>query len=123
MATLNHSEKKTYPQLSRLVPYVREALSISQEQMGRLLKVSGRSVARWEKEKTGPKKGVQKELLKRLYEIAVLGSKIYTAEGLNEFLSTPLSVFGGRTGYDLIFLGEHQRVLGALAADYEGLGT
>lgn len=35
----------------QLVPSVRNDLAISQEQLGRLLKSSSRSVARWEKEK------------------------------------------------------------------------
>jgi hypothetical protein len=111
------------PRFSQLIPQVRGSLSISQEQMGWLLRASGRSVARWEKQKTGPERGEQRERLEKLQEIVNLGRKIYTAKGLNDFLSTPLSVFGGRTGYEMIFLGEHQNVLSALAADYEGLGT
>lgn len=123
MEALNFSKNEKNLRPSQLIPQVRNSLSISQEQMGRLLRVSGRSVARWEKDKTGPERGEQKERLARLHEIVKLGGKIYTPKGLNDFLSTPLAVFGSRTGYEMIFLGEYQKVLSALAADYEGLGT
>ena len=106
----------------RIVPLIRKDLSISQEQLGRLLKTSGRTVARWEKEKKAPVRPETLERLIQLKKIARLGLKIYTPEGLNEFLSTPAAVFDGKTGYDMILLGEYDAVVGALAADYEGMG-
>jgi hypothetical protein len=47
---------------------------------------------------------------------------VYTAEGLKEFLTTPLPVFNGYTAIDLMLIGEYNRVISALAADFEGLG-
>lgn len=104
------------------VSLVRQELSVSQEQFGRLLRVSGRSVARWEKSGKAPVKHETLERLAKLKKIAVLGLKVYTPEGLKEFLSTPLDIFGGRTGYDMIALNEYDTVMSALASDYEGLG-
>ena len=106
----------------QLVPSVRNDLAISQEQLGRLLKSSSRSVARWEKEKKAPVRSETLERLLQLKKIAALGRKIYTSEGLNEFLATPLAVFDGNTGYDMILIGDYDKVIGALAADYEGMG-
>jgi len=105
-----------------LVPLVRGELALSQEKLGLLLEVSGPSVARCENEK---KAGVRQETLERLAQlkkIITIGRKVYTAKGLNEFLSIPLSVFGGKSGYEMILLAEYEAVIGALAADYEGMG-
>ena len=108
--------------ISKLVPLVRSELSVSQEHFGQLLRVSGRSVARWEKERKAPMKYETRERLTQLKKITTIGRKVYTPKGLNEFLSTPLSVFGGKTGYDMISLNENEAVISALAADYEGIG-
>ena len=105
-----------------LLHLVRNALPISQEQVARLLKVSSRTVARWEKSNSGPERQEQRERLARLQEIIDLGTKVYTPEGLSEFLSTPLPEFGNKTAYDMLFIGDYDAVLSALAADYEGLG-
>jgi len=105
-----------------LVPLVRGELALSQEKLGRLLRVSSRSVARWEKEKKAPVRQETLERLAQLKKIITIGRKVYTAKGLNEFLSIPLSVFGGKSGYEMILLAEYEAVIGALAADYEGMG-
>lgn len=101
---------------------IRQKLSISQERMSNLLGVSVKTVSRWEKEKRQPSKPQQLLGLAKLKEIIDLGLAVYTSEGLKEFLRTPLPVFEGRTGFELIQLGEYDRVIGALAADFEGTG-
>ena len=105
-----------------LLRLVRNTLPVSQEQVARLLKVSSRTVARWEKSDSGPERQEQKERLVRLQEIINLGTKVYTPEGLSDFFSTPLPEFGNKTAYDMFFIGDYDAVLSALAADYEGLG-
>jgi hypothetical protein len=55
-------------------------------------------------------------------EVAEFGRQVYTPAGLDLFLSTPMAVFDGRTGLELLEAGEAESVLAALAADYEGLG-
>ena len=105
-----------------LLHLLRNTLPISQEQLARLLKVSSRTVARWEKSNSGPERQEQRERLARLQEIIDLGTKVYTPEGLREFFSTPLPEFGNKTAFDMFFIGDYEAVLSALAADYEGLG-
>ena len=122
MKTAQIKSKHHITDIGKLVYLIREELSVSQEQLGKLLRVSGRSVARWEKENKVPVKYETLDRLMKLEKIAALGKEIYTSEGLNEFLSTPLDVFKGRTGYDMILLGEYEAVIGALASDYEGIG-
>ena len=112
---------KSLPSTS-LLHLVRNTLPISQEQVARLLKVSSRTVARWEKSNSGPERQEQRERLARLQEIIELGTKVYTPEGLREFFSTPLPEFGNKTAFDMFFIGDYEAVLSALAADYEGLG-
>ena len=106
-----------------LLRLVRNTLPISQEQVARLLKVSSRTVARWEKSDSGPERQEQRERLVRLQEIINLGTKVYTPEGLSEFFSAPLPEFGNKTAYDMLSIGDYDAVLSALAADYEGLGS
>lgn len=101
---------------------IRQDLALSQERLSHLLRVSVKTVSRWEKEKRQPTDPDQLARLAKLREIVELGRMVYTSEGLKEFLSTPLSVFGGRSGFDLIQLGEYEPVLAALAADFEGTG-
>ena len=107
---------------SALLHLVRNTLPISQEQVARLLKVSTRTVARWEKSNSGPERQEQRERLARLQEIIDLGTKVYTSEGLKEYFSTPLPEFGNKTAFDMFIIGDYDAVLSALATDYEGLG-
>jgi hypothetical protein len=60
--------------------------------------------------------------LARFPEVARLGQAVYTPEGLRLFLTTPSPRFDGRTGLHLLRAGDGDRVISALAADYEGLG-
>ena len=132
MTTLNlktHSSNSEAPKTrlkslhsTALLHLVRNTLPISQEQVARLLKVSSRTVARWEKSNSGPERQEQRERLARLKEIIDLGTKVYTPEGLREFFSTPLPEFGNKTAFDMFIIGDYDAVLSALATDYEGLG-
>jgi transcriptional regulator with XRE-family HTH domain len=101
---------------------IRRKLAISQEHMSGLLGVSVKTISRWEKDQGQPRAPEQRARLAKLKEIGDLGQTVYTPEGLREFLSTPLPVFAGRTGFDLLKLGDYEPVIGALAADFEGAG-
>lgn len=101
---------------------VRRLLGVSRERMGNLLGVSAKTIERWEAAATGPTNVAVRARLARVREIASLGRVVYTAEGFGQFLDTPLPIFGQRAALQLIALGDTDQVLGALAADYEGLG-
>jgi transcriptional regulator with XRE-family HTH domain len=108
---------------SRLDPVeIREGLAISQERLGALLRISPKTVSRWERAQRRPTDEDVLYKMSKLREIVDLGSRVYKPEGLKEFLATPLPVFGGRSGLDLIGLGEFEAVIAALAADFEGTG-
>ena len=101
---------------------LRDELRVSRERMGRLVDVSARTIARWEEGDALP---TNRQTLAQLAQIRVvldLGLKVYTTDGLVTFLNTPLPVFGGRTALQLIEQDEADRVIAALAADYEGVG-
>jgi len=102
---------------------IRNALGLSQERFGQLLGVSGRSVIRWEKTNTSPDRQEQRALLDKLQEVIKFGLRVYTPKGLHEFLFTRLPEFNGKTPFQMILINEHDAVLGALSADYEGLGS
>lgn len=102
---------------------IRKELGLSRERMGRLLDVSAKTIERWENRDALPAGPLQRGRLAQLQVIAALGRVVYTAEGLTCFLSTPLPEFERRTALQLIELGQGNRVLAALAADYEGLGS
>jgi hypothetical protein len=55
--------------------------------------------------------------LAKLKEISELGQTVYTPEGLREFLSTLLSVFARRTGFDLLQLGGYAPVIFQVALE------
>lgn len=90
--------------------------------MGRMLQVSSRTINRWEEQQNIPRDPNQALRIHKLKEIVDLGLKVYTSEGLREFLSKPQPAFNGHTAYQLMSIGEYDTVLSALAADFEGLG-
>lgn len=112
--------KSTGPQL--LDPRdLRQRLALSRERMGGILHVSAKTYERWEKGEAFPSQQ-HRNALAKLKEIEELGLLVYTPEGLRQFLSTPLPVFDGHSAFEIIRLGQHEQVIAALAADYEGLG-
>ncbi len=58
----------------------------------------------------------------KLKEIQELGLMVYTPDGFQEFLKTPLTVLGGRCAMELLILGDYEAVISALVADFEGTG-
>lgn len=101
---------------------IRQKLSLSQEKLSSLLRVSSKTINRAEKQHLALKDANAQARLAKLDEIVTLGLMVYTPEGLKEFLTTPLPVFDRYTAIDLMLIGEFDRVIGALAADFEGLG-
>ena len=100
---------------------IRQNLHLSRERLGGILHVSAKTLERWEKRNAIPNRDALKDFAK-IREIAELALAVYTPEGVAVFLATPLPVFDGRTALELMSLREYERVIAALAADYEGLG-
>ncbi|MBF0503280.1 MAG: transcriptional regulator [Candidatus Riflebacteria bacterium] len=101
---------------------IRESLALSTETFGRLLQVSSRTIVRWEAQESVPRDPNQVLRIHKLKEIVDLGLRVYTTEGLREFVSKPQPAFNGHTAYQLMTIGEYDSVLKALATDCEGLG-
>jgi transcriptional regulator with XRE-family HTH domain len=101
---------------------IRQNLHLSRERLGGILHVSAKTLERWEKRNEIPNREAIRDFAK-IREIADLAAQVYTPAGVETFLVTPLPAFAGRTALDLMSLGDYDRVLAALAADYEGLGT
>ncbi len=47
---------------------------------------------------------------------------VYTEEGFSEFMTTPLAEFDNCTPLQMIERDQGERILAALASDYQGLG-
>lgn len=101
---------------------LREAFRLSRERLARLVGVTAKTVERWEAKPTRPARDETRVRMAQLREIAELGATVYTREGLRDFLEAPLAEFAGLTAIQLIERGEADRVLAAIAADYEGAG-
>jgi DNA-binding XRE family transcriptional regulator len=111
------------PRLSR-PDDLRHDLNVSRERMGRLMDVSAKTVERWESQHALPQ-GTSAHVRSRyaqLQAVRDLGLSVYTPEGFQEFLKTPLPVFGGRSALQMIEQDKTADALAALASDYEGLG-
>jgi len=102
---------------------IREALGLSYERMARLLDVSTRTVERMEGFDRPPRSRDVAGRLGQLAQVVELGQAVYAPEGWRLFLTLPQPRFGGRTAVHLIERGEIERVIGALATDYEGAPT
>jgi DNA-binding XRE family transcriptional regulator len=103
---------------------LRRDLSLSRERMARLIDVSAKTVERWEHQQGLPLGASSRvrEQLAQIQEIRDLGLIVYTPEGFQLFLKTPLPTFAGRTALQMIEQGHAEAVFAALASDYEGLG-
>jgi transcriptional regulator with XRE-family HTH domain len=101
---------------------LRERLGVSRERMGRLLDVSAKSIQRWEAKDAAPESVRLRRRLTLIDEIISVGLQVYTEEGFREFMTTPLPEFDNCTALQLIERDQEDRVLAALASDYEGLG-
>ncbi len=101
---------------------IRSDMKLSRERMARVLKVSAKTIERWEEDRVMPRDDAKRTQLAHLAQIVELGRTVYTPEGFLAFLTTPMPVFEQRTAMQLLENGQSDVVLGALAADYEGSG-
>lgn len=101
---------------------IRDAFRLSRERLARLVGVTAKTVERWEAKPTRPARDETRARMAQLREIAELGAAVYTRAGLGDFLEAPLAEFDGLTALQLIERGQGDRVLAAIAADYEGAG-
>ncbi len=101
---------------------MRAALGLSRERMARLLDVSAKTIERWEAAGTPPATRHVRTLLDKVDQIVKLGLVVYTPEGLRTFMTSPIPELRGRTPLQAIEQDDADLVLGALAAEYEGLG-
>jgi len=119
--SINYS-KDNFKNISKNIGDIRKRLALSTERLGVMLQVSSRTVIRWEEARHKPTTQNHIIAINKLKEIIDLGCVVYTPEGLQEFIFKPQPVFDGHTAFQLISIGDYDRVLSALAADYEGTG-
>ncbi len=101
---------------------LRHDLNLSRERMARLVDVSAKTVERWELQKVVPINSRVRGQLAQIQAVRDLGLAVYTRDGFQDFLRTPLPIFDGKTPLQKIEQGDVDDVLAALASDYEGLG-
>lgn len=102
---------------------LRHDLRLSRERMARLVDVSAKTVERWEQQDALPANPRVRSQLAQIQAVRDLGLAVYTPDGFQRFLQTPLPLFKGRTPLQMIEQSEIDRVLDALATEYEGLGV
>lgn len=119
--SVNYS-KHDFNNISKYIGDIRKKLAISTERLGVMLQVSSRTVIRWEQSRHKPAAQNHIIAINKLKEIIDLGCAVYTPEGLQDFIFKPQPVFDGHSAFQLISIGDYDRVLSALAADYEGTG-
>ena len=107
---------------ARQLAYVLDTFPLSREKLAQLIGVSPRTLSRWAKSGAGPERREHITRLAKLHTILELGLKVYTDQGLRSFFKTPLPEFDHQTAFAILSIGRFDDVLGALAADYEGLG-
>lgn len=110
------------PRVETSLRALRTRLGLSRERMARLLDTSAKSVERWETQGSGPATAAGQARLAKIAEIVELGLVVYTPEGFPRFMEASLAEFAGLTALQMIEIGQAERVLQALAGDYEGLG-
>ncbi len=111
----------THPSILTLAE-LRKQLNVSRERMGRLIDVSAKTIERWEARGGMPSNRLLRERLAQVQEIVQLGLMVYTREGFDLFMTTPMGVFDNHTALQLIEIGRGDEVFSAFAEDYEGMG-
>ncbi len=101
---------------------LRDDLRLSRERMARVFDVSAKTIERWEHGATLPANARVRSRLAQIQRVVELGLTVYTPSGFHRFLRAPLAEFDGRTALQMMEQDQVDRVLAALAADYEGLG-
>lgn len=103
---------------------LRRDLNLSRERMARLVDVSAKTVERWEAHDSLPARASSRVRvqLSQIQAMRDLGLTIYTPDGFQVFLRSPLPAFDGKTALQMIERGRITDVVAALASDYEGLG-
>lgn len=56
------------------------------------------------------------------FDVFIRKKSAHYPEGIQDFIFKPQPVFDGHRAFQLISIGDYDRVLSALAADYEGTG-
>src|ERR671937_1959648 len=102
---------------------LRSALGISRDRMGRLLELTPKTIERLEDTGRLPTSPLALARLARIREIVELGLIVYTPDGFRLFVTSPLPAFEGLSTLQLIERDQAERVLAALAADYEGVSA
>lgn len=82
------------------IEHVRGALRISQETLAHLLKVSVRTIVRWEKEGDEPPL-LERERIELLYEVVEIANEVMNPEDLPTWFSTPKEALSDRRPEDL----------------------
>ena len=101
---------------------LRNDLDLSRERMARLMDVSAKTIERWEHSRVLPANVRRRSRLAQIQQVVELGLTVYTSDGFHRFLRVPLAEFDGRTALQMMEQDQVDRVVSALAADYEGLG-
>jgi hypothetical protein len=103
---------------------LRRDLSLSRERMARLVDVSAKTVERWEHQRCLPPRASSRirTQLAQIQAVRDLGLCVYTLEGFQQFLRTPLPAFNSKTPLQMIEQGNADDVISVLVSDYEGLG-
>ncbi len=103
---------------------LRRDLNLSRERMARLVDVSAKTVERWEAQDALPVRASSRIRiqLSQIQTMRDLGLTVYSPDGFQRFLRSPLPTFDGQTALQMIEQGRITDVVAALASDYEGLG-
>ena len=101
---------------------IRKEMGLSREKMGYAMSVSAKTIENWERRGHLPSDDDKRARFAAIAEVARLGTLVYEADGLRVFLQTPLRSLGDQTPLQEIMAGRVERVIGILAAEYEGLG-
>ena len=83
--------------------------------------MTSKTIGRLEDQHRLPAQPATATRLAKLKELTDLGLLVYTPDGFARFMATPLPVFDGLTGLQLVERGEVKRVFAELASTYEGV--
>jgi uncharacterized protein (DUF2384 family) len=102
--------------------YISRRIELPETKLGLVFRVNPKTISRWKSNEVKQIKPEHTLSVRRFKDIIDLGLKVFNRHGLLEFLLNPQPVFNNRSGFDMLIIGEYDRVESALAALYEGAG-
>jgi len=99
---------------------ITKSTDLPETKLGLVFRVNSKTISRWRNKEVKNIKPEHSLVVRRFKELVILGLKVFNKAGMLEFLVNPQPVFGNKSAFDMLIIGEFEKVESVLASMYEG---